>query len=37
MGATQPLTAGQLLYFMPQEPHAVKALEDTVILLTLIF
>ena len=37
MGATQPLAAGQLLYLMPQEPHAVKALEDTVILLTLVF
>lgn len=37
MGATQPLEPGQLLYLMPQEPHAVKAVEDTVILLTLIF
>ena len=37
MGATQTLASGQLLYLMPQELHAVKALEDTVILLTLIF
>ena len=37
MGATNALTSGQLLYLMPGEPHSVKAIVDSVVLLTIIF
>ena len=37
MGSTQCIKSGQLLHLMPEEPHAVKAIEDTIILLTIIF
>lgn len=37
MGATKALTPGQLLYLMPDEPHSVKAVVDSVVLLTIIF
>ena len=37
MGATKALTSGQLLYLMPGEPHSVKAIVDSVVLLTIIF
>lgn len=37
MGSTQELLPGQLLYLMPGEPHSVKAAEDSVTLLTIIF
>lgn len=37
MGATQALTSGQLLYLIPGEPHAVRAVVDSVVLLTIIF
>jgi quercetin dioxygenase-like cupin family protein len=37
MGATKALTSGQLLYLMPGEPHSVKAIADSVVLLTIIF
>jgi quercetin dioxygenase-like cupin family protein len=37
MGTTQALTTGQLLYLMPGEPHNVKAVVDSVVLLTIIF
>ncbi len=37
MGATQTLKPGQLLYLMPDEPHSIRAIEDTVVLLTIIF
>ena len=37
MGTMQVLTPGQLLHLMPDEPHSVKALEDSVVLLTIIF
>src|SRR5450759_1986070 len=37
MGATQVLTSGQLLYLMPDEPHSVRAVVDSVVLLTIIF
>lgn len=34
---TQILTPGQLVYLMPDESHAVKAVLDSVVLLTIIF
>lgn len=37
MGTTQALTSGQLLYLMSGEPHAVRAVVDSVVLLTIIF
>ena len=37
MGATQTLKPGQLLYLMPDEPHSIRAIEDAVVLLTIIF
>ena len=37
MGATQALTSGQLLYLMPDEPHSVRAVVDSVVLLTIVF
>jgi quercetin dioxygenase-like cupin family protein len=37
MGTTQALTSGQLLYLMPGEPHAVRAVADSVVLLTIVF
>lgn len=37
MGASQYLVPGQLLYLLPEEIHAVEAVEDTIILLTIIF
>jgi quercetin dioxygenase-like cupin family protein len=37
MGATQALTSGQLLYLMPGEPHSVRAVVDSVVLLTIVF
>ena len=37
MGKTQLLTPNQLLYLMSDEPHLVKAVEDSVVLLTIIF
>ena len=37
MGATQEINYDQLIHLMPGEPHSVKAIEDSVILLTIIF
>ncbi|QMU61283.1 MAG: hypothetical protein GKR92_06070 [Gammaproteobacteria bacterium] len=37
MGATQELNYNQLLHLMPGEPHSLKATEDSVVLLTIIF
>ena len=37
MGATQELAQGELLHLMPEEPHSVKAIEQSVVLLTIIF
>jgi len=37
MDKIQVLMPGQLLYLMPDEPHSVKAVEDSVVLLTIIF
>lgn len=37
MGATQELQPGQLLHLMPREPHSLNAVEDSVVLLTIIF
>lgn len=36
MGKTQLLMPNQLLYLMSDEPHLVKAVEDSVVLLTII-
>lgn len=35
-GETQELTAGQLLYLAAGEPHAVKGIEDSSLLVTLL-
>ncbi|PKM13593.1 MAG: hypothetical protein CVV13_01375 [Gammaproteobacteria bacterium HGW-Gammaproteobacteria-3] len=37
IGTTQLLASGQLLYLMPDNPHSVKAVVDSVVLLTIIF
>ncbi len=37
MGATQTLKLGQLMYLMPDEPHSIRAVNDAVVLLTIIF
>lgn len=37
MGATQELKQGELLHLMAGEPHSVAALENAVVLLTIIF
>lgn len=37
MDTTQVLTPGQLLHLLPNEPHSIRAVEDSVILLTIIF
>lgn len=37
MGHSQRLKPGQLLYLLPNEPHALTAQADSVILLTIIF
>lgn len=36
-GVTQNLKSGQLLYLLPGEAHTLTALEDTIILLTIVF
>jgi quercetin dioxygenase-like cupin family protein len=36
MGSTQALHAGQLLYLTAGEPHSLKGVEDSVILLTIL-
>jgi len=36
MGATQELHSGQLLYLVAGEPHSLKGVEDSVILLTIL-
>lgn len=37
MGETKALKPGQLLYLMPDERHALRAITDAVVLLTIIF
>ncbi|MBZ0070609.1 MAG: cupin domain-containing protein [Gammaproteobacteria bacterium] len=37
MGATRTLKPGQLLYLRPGEPHAIRAITDAIVLLTIIF
>ncbi|MCY4611023.1 MAG: hypothetical protein OXC38_04915 [Gammaproteobacteria bacterium] len=37
MGASQYIAPGQLLFLMPEEIHSVQAVEDTILLLTIIF
>lgn len=37
MGTTQMLISGQLLHLLPDEPHSLKAVEDSIVLLTIIF
>lgn len=34
---TGTLKSGQLVYFEPDEPHSVRAIEDSVVLLTIVF
>lgn len=36
-GVTQDLNEGQLLYLLPGEPHALEAIADSIILLTIVF
>ncbi|MHC4782777.1 MAG: cupin domain-containing protein [Planctomycetota bacterium] len=36
-GITRILKTGQLVYLLPDEPHSVRAIEDAVVLLTIIF
>lgn len=35
--SSQTLSAGQLVYLAPKEPHSVAALSDAVFLLTIVF
>ncbi len=37
MGASKTLSAGQLLYLLPNEMHSLLALTDAVVLLTIVF
>lgn len=37
MDSTQQLNYNQLIHLKPNEPHSIKAIEDSVILLTIIF
>ncbi len=37
MGMTQKLNNGQLLYLQSSEPHSLEGIEDSVILLTILF
>ena len=37
MGATQALMPNELLHLMPGEPHSVKAIEPSIVLLTIVF
>lgn len=36
-GRSQRLRAGQLVYLLPYEPHALIAKMDSIVLLTIIF
>ena len=35
-GATQRLEGGQMLFLNPREPHSVKAVEDSAVLVTMV-
>ena len=37
MGTTQKLNYNQIIHLMPGEPHSLKAIENSVVLLTIIF
>tara|TARA_R110002167_G_scaffold58704_1_gene166104 strand:- start:24277 stop:24615 length:339 start_codon:yes stop_codon:yes gene_type:complete len=37
MGTSKTLSAGQLLYLLPNEMHSLLALTDAVVLLTIVF
>ena len=37
MGKTKELNYKQLIHLMPGEPHSLKAIEDSVVLFTIIF
>ena len=37
MGATRILKPDQLVYLMPDVPHSIRAIADSVVLLTIIF
>lgn len=36
LGKTEELSAGQMLYLNPEEPHSVKCIEDASFLLTIL-
>lgn len=36
LGTTRELTAGQMLFLTPREPHSVKCIEDASFLLTIV-
>ncbi len=37
MGATQEINYDQLIHLLPEEPHSLKAIDDSVVLMTIIF
>ncbi len=37
MGTSNILTSGQLVYLEPNEPHALRAIKHSIVLLTIIF
>ena len=37
MGTTQKLNYNQIIHLIPGEPHSLKAIENSVVLLTIIF
>ena len=37
MGTTQEINYDQLIHLMPGEAHSIKAIEDSVVLLTIVF
>jgi len=37
MATTQEISQGELIYLMSGEPHSVSAIEDSIVLLTIIF
>jgi quercetin dioxygenase-like cupin family protein len=37
MGMTRILKTGQLVYFLPDEPHSIQAIADAIVLLIIIF
>ena len=37
MGTTQEINYDQLIHLLPKEPHSLKAIDDSVVLMTIIF